>query len=116
MSWLLISFQCVDAKGEEWCQSKIDKCDKQNIIAHCEKTCGVCQVDTTVATTTMAADNTTTPSFNETTTADEETTTPSGETTPDPVSEVYWNNCIEQWVNHLIFFFQSTTQTYLFLI
>ena len=83
------SFQCVDAKGEEWCQSKIDKCDKQNIIAHCEKTCGVCEVDTTVATTTMAADNTTTPSFNETTTADEETTTPSGETTPDPVSEVY---------------------------
>ena len=48
----------------------------------------MCQVDTTVATTTMAADNTTTPSFNETTTADEETTTPSGETTPDPVSEV----------------------------
>ena len=87
-------FQCVDAKGEEWCQSKIDKCDKQNIIAHCEKTCGVCQVDTTVATTTMAADNTTTPSFNETTTADEETTTPSGETTPDPVSEVYCNNCL----------------------
>ena len=44
----------------------------------------------------MAADNTTTPSFNETTTADEETTTPSGETTPDPVSEVYCNYCIEQ--------------------
>merc|ERR1712079_470585 len=75
---------CVDAKGEELCLSKIDKCDKQNIIAHCEKTCGVCQVDTTVATTTMVADNTTTPSFNETTTADEETTTPSGVTTPDP--------------------------------
>ena len=55
----------------------------------------MCQVDTTVATTTMAADNTTTPSFNETTTADEETTTPSGETTPDPVSEVYCNHCIE---------------------
>ena len=43
----------------------------------------------------MAADNTTTPSFNETTTADEETTTPSGETTPDPVSEVYCNYCID---------------------
>ena len=55
----------------------------------------MCQVDTTVATTTMAADNTTTPLFNETTTADEETTTPSGETTPDPVSEVYWNHCIQ---------------------
>ena len=53
----------------------------------------MCQVDTTVATTTMAADNTTTPSFNETTTADE-TTTPSGETTPDPVSEVYCNHFI----------------------
>merc|ERR1712223_1695556 len=67
---------CVDAKGEEFCLSKIDKCDKTNIIAHCEKTCGKCQVDTTVATTTMAADNTTT--------VDEETTTPSGKTTPDP--------------------------------
>ena len=55
----------------------------------------MCQVDTTVATTTMAADNTTTPSFNETTTADEETTTPSEETTPDPVSEAHYNHFIK---------------------
>ena len=67
----------------------------------------MCEVDTTVATTTMAADNTTTPSFNETTTANDETTTPSGETTPDPVSEVQGVQTLSVISNLLILPIQS---------
>ena len=95
-------FQCTDKDGEEFCLTKIDKCDKPNIIERCEKTCGQCPTTVPVSTT-IEADITTTPSNNETTTAtitstvDEDTTTDDGEgsttpfveTTPDPVSEVY---------------------------
>merc|ERR1712156_779758 len=61
---------CTDKDGEEFCLTKIDKCDKPNIVARCEKTCGQCpKVETTVASTTMEVDSTTMPSNNETTTA-----------------------------------------------
>ena len=91
-------FQCTDKDGEEFCLTKIDKCDKPNIIERCEKTCGQCPTTVPVSTTIEGSTTVgiTSTVDEETTTADGEgSTTPAGETTPDPVSEEYHNLCIK---------------------
>merc|ERR1712223_1369456 len=42
---------CTDKDGEEFCLTKVDKCDKPNIIERCEKTCGQCPTTVPVSTT-----------------------------------------------------------------
>merc|ERR1712156_581765 len=81
---------CTDKDGEEFCLTKIDKCDKPNIIERCEKTCGQCP--TTVAVSTTVEGSTTagissTVDGETTTTGGEGSTTPAGETTPDPCTD-----------------------------
>merc|ERR1712156_403283 len=48
---------CTDKDGEEFCLTKIDKCDKQNIIERCEKTCGQCPTTVPVSTTIEGPDS-----------------------------------------------------------
>merc|ERR1712156_757958 len=67
---------CTDKDGEEFCLTKIDKCDKQNIIERCEKTCGQCPTTVPVSTT---IEGSTTAGISST--VDEETTTVGKEST-----------------------------------
>ena len=96
--------------------TKIDKCDKPNIIERCEKTCGQCPTTVPVSTTikgsttvgissTVGEETTTSDGeasttiigdpTEKTTTDGEGSTTPAGETTPDPVSEAHYNHFIK---------------------
>merc|ERR1712156_641485 len=99
---------CTDKDGEEFCLTKIDKCDKPNIIERCEKTCGQCPTTVPVSTTiegsttvgissTVGEETTTSDGeastttigdpTEKTTTDGEGSTTPAGETTPDPCTD-----------------------------
>ena len=51
-----LPFQCFDAKGEDFCIPREDKCTKANIQEQCQKTCGLCQE---TETTTEAGGSTT---------------------------------------------------------